>query len=166
MAAIFLGTAVIFLASKEVGCVEVNEETGEEGILEDCDEKVYGTFSPAALITNVATIAGVMIALILPVVGAIIDYTPYRWTVGVGCAILLVITNFVQIFTNAKTWFAMALLQVLEAVLFQVQVVASIAYLPEITREMGERSMNTSKLEVLDPSGVFCYFLTAPCTLI
>ena len=145
MAAIFLGTAVIFLASNEVGCVEVNEETGEEEIVEDCDEKVYGTFSPAALITNVATISGVMIALFLPVVGAIIDYTPHRWTVGVVSATLLVLTKFAQIFTNANTWFAMSIMEAFVGVLFQIQAVASIAYLPEMAREMGENSMNRSK---------------------
>lgn len=144
MAGVFLSTAFIYLAADQVGCVRVQADTGEEEIIEDCDERVYGVFRPAALVTNIATISGVLIALFLPVLGAILDLTPHRWTVGVGSAALLMLTEFAKIFTTADTWFAMALLESVSGFIFEVQVLTSLAYLPDIARVTGEVTMNKS----------------------
>ena len=146
MAVLFLSTSFIYLASDQVGCVALNEEIGEDEIVEDCDAKVYGAFSPASLITNVATISGVLVAVFLPVIGAIIDYTPHRWTVGVVSAILLVLTELAQVFTNSNTWFAMAVIEAISGLFFEVQLITAMAYLPEVAKTVEERSMNRSKL--------------------
>lgn len=143
MATVFLSTALIFLASEEVGCVEPDPDSGETVIVEDCDRRVYGAFRPAALVTNIATIAGVLVALSLPVIGAIMDYTPHRWTIGATCSALLILTEIIQVGTTSDTWFAMAILEAVSGLLFEVQVTASIAYLPEMAREVGEEIMNT-----------------------
>lgn len=145
MVAVFLSTALIYLASKEVGCLEIDEETGEEIIVEDCNERVYGAFTPAALVANVATVSGVLIALFLPIIGAIIDFTPHRWTVGVVSATLLVLTQFILIFINGTNWIGMAILAAFSGFLFQVQAVTTVAYLPEIARELGEKAMNSGE---------------------
>lgn len=144
MASLFLATSLIFLASKEVGCIEVNEDTGKEVIVADCDERVYGVFRPAALVTNIATIAGVLVALVLPIIGAILDYTPHRWTVGVVSAALLVLIEAIQIGTTSDTWFAMGILEAVNFCVFEVQFLAIIAYLPDIARDVGEKTMSTN----------------------
>jgi MFS-type transporter involved in bile tolerance (Atg22 family) len=145
MAAIFLSTALIYLAADEVGCVEFNEETEKDEIIEDCNIRVYGAFSPAALVTNIATISGVLVALLLPIAGAIIDFTPHRRTVGIVSAVLMILTDFAQIFTNSKNWFAMAILEAISGLFFEVQLVCTLAYLPEIAKEVGTTTMNTSE---------------------
>lgn len=106
MANVFLSSALLYLANEAAGCID------EEGnLIEDCDGKVYG-FVPASLITNVAVISGLLTALFMPVVGAIIDYTPHRRLVGIATAVLITVMQGIQIGTVQKTWFAMAILQV------------------------------------------------------
>ena len=145
MSNIFLSTALIYLASEAVGCTEevLDEDTNTTSwqVVEDCDEKVYGLFSPAALISNIAVISGVLSALFMPVIGAITDYTPHRWTVGVVSASLMVLVQAVQIGTGSHTWFFMSILQAITGFFYQVQVLANYAYLPEMSARLGEKTM-------------------------
>ncbi|CAB9501522.1 expressed unknown protein [Seminavis robusta] len=138
MCTVFLSTAFIFLASEEVGCVD---EDGQ--IVENCQERVYGVFRPAALVTNIATIAGLLVAFFLPLIGAIMDYTSHRWTLGVVTAILLLATEAIQIGTTSQTWFGMAVLEAVSLLLFETQITASLAYMPAIARTVGDESLNT-----------------------
>ena len=149
MSNIFLSTALIYLASETVGCTEevLNEDNNTTSwkVVEDCDEKVYGAFKPAALITNIAVISGVLSALFMPVIGAIVDYTPHRWTVGTISALLIILVQAIQIGTGSQTWFAMSILQALTGFFYQVQVLATYAYLPDISSAVGQKRMTSCK---------------------
>ena len=136
MSNIFLSTSLIFLASKEAGCLT---EDGDE-VLDSCDEKVKGS-SPTALIANIAVVSGVLSALFMPVAGACIDYTHHRRNTGIMSALLMILIQITQIGTISKTWFAMAILQAIAGFLYQVQVLATYAYLPEMSRQVGEERM-------------------------
>lgn len=83
MANVFLSSSLIFLASKEAGCVDVEMDE----IIADCDNTIRG-FSPAAIVTNIAIVTGLLGAFFIPVIGAIIDYTEYRLAVGIFTAVL------------------------------------------------------------------------------
>lgn len=149
MSNIFLSTALIFLASDEVGCTEeiYYEDTNTTSIevIEECDAQVYGAFRPAALITNIAVISGLMSAVLMPVIGAIVDYTNHRWTVGVASAILIILVQGIQIGTTSKTWFVMSILQALTGFFYQVTVLSTYAYLPDISRAVGMKKMTKCK---------------------
>jgi len=136
MSNIFLSASLIFLASEEAGCLN---ETGDE-VLEDCDKKIYG-FKPASLISNIAVISGVLSALFMPIAGAIIDYSPYRKQVGVITAVLMMMIETAQIGTVSRTWFAMSILLAVSGVLYQVETLATRAYLPETACTIGESAM-------------------------
>lgn len=136
MSNIFLASSLIFLASEEAGCL--NEE-GDK-VLDDCDNKVHG-FKPASLVTNIAVITGVASALFMPLVGAMVDFTPRRKAVGILSAVLLLLIQAAQVGTVSATWFPMAILQAVAGFLLEVQVLASYAYLPTISREVGEKTM-------------------------
>jgi hypothetical protein len=145
MSNIFLSSSFIYLASEQAGCVD------EEGnVMEDCDEKVYG-FKPASFVTNIAVISGVLSALFMPLVGAMIDYTPYRKAAGVGSAVVLVMIQAAQIGTVSATWLAMAVLQALAGFLYQVQVLAVYAYLPDMAYILGEETMTKRTLHANAP---------------
>ena len=146
MSNIFLATSLTYLASEQVGCVTQDPETGNDIVQENCQEKVFGIFRPTSLITNIAVIWGVSAALFMPLIGAIIDYTPHRWKVGVTSAALLIVIQVVQIGTTSSTWFYMALLQALSGFLYQVQNLTTYAYLPNIARTVGEEAMTKCKL--------------------
>jgi MFS transporter, UMF1 family len=141
MSNIFLSTSFIYLASEQVGCVYTDDENGNEIVVEDCDEKVHGS-SPTSLIANIAVVSGVLSAIFMPMVGAMVDYTNHRRTVGIVSALLMLSIQVAQIGTVQATWFPMAILQAISGFLYQVQVLAVYAYLPEISRTVGEVTMS------------------------
>lgn len=140
MSNIFLSTSLIFLASQEAGCLN---EKGDE-VLDDCGETVYG-FKPVSLISNIAIVSGLLSALLMPIAGAMIDCTPYRRHVGVGIAAFMVLIQGVQMGTVSSTWFAMAILKAVVGFLYQVQVLAVYAYLPDIATIVGQELMTLRK---------------------
>ncbi|GAX17521.1 hypothetical protein FisN_18Lh166 [Fistulifera solaris] len=155
MSNIFLSTSLILLASEEAGCL--NEERDE--VVDDCDKKVYG-FKPISLISNIAIMTGVLSALFMPLAGAMIDYTSFRRQVGICVAVLMILIQAVQIYTVSSTWFPMAMLQALAGFLYQVQVLAVYAYLPEIATTVGQQIMTQqTALFTMTQFGAQCLFL-------
>ncbi|CAB9501117.1 Major facilitator superfamily [Seminavis robusta] len=138
MSNIFLGTALIFLASAEVGCVEVVD--GKAKATDTCNQRVFGLFQPAVLITNIAAISGFVSALLMPVIGAVIDFTPHRWSTGVVSAFLLTVIQLIQITTNTSNWFTMAILQAVMGPLYHVQVLAAFSYLSDMSRVVDDQT--------------------------
>lgn len=136
MSNVFLSTSLIYLASKEVGCID-----GHGEVMEDCHQRVFGIFRPSALITNIAVISGLGSALFMPLAGAVVDYTSHRWTAGVASAILMTVIQAIQIGTNSSTWFIMAVLQAIQGCFYQVQVLASYSYLSTMSREVSGTTM-------------------------
>lgn len=130
MSNVFLSTSLITLAKRSVGCVD-----GEQ-----CSGEVYG-FRPSSLITIIATISGVLSALVLPFIGAIVDYTKHRKLLGGIVATVLISVQAIQIGTVEATWFPMAILQALNGFFYQALTLAAYAYLPEIKRAVGEKTM-------------------------
>jgi len=101
-----MSSSFIFLPSLEAGCVD----PATNKIMDSCTNTVRG-FQPAALVTNVAVISGALSALFNPVVGAIIDFTPYRLQVGIWTAVFSSLVQGCQIYTVESTWFPMSFLQ-------------------------------------------------------
>ena len=135
MSHIFLSTSLIFLASEAAGCLD------DEGKVADtCTNNVNGML-PAALVTNIAIVSGLLAAFLMPLAGAMIDYTAHRRAVGITVAVLMISIQAILIGTVSQTWFAMAILQGFAGFLYQVQVLAIYAYLPEIARAVGQSTM-------------------------
>lgn len=133
---IFLSSSLLYLANVEAGCIEDSEEARQQDDPlsgEDCDGRVYG-LTPNTIVTNAAVISGLLAALFTPLVGAIVDYTPYRRTLGIWTAILLTIMEAAQIYTVQETWFPMACLLAIIGFVFHLQFLPAYAYLPEIAR--------------------------------
>lgn len=130
-------TALIYLANEEADCLEDDGTT-----VEDCKGRVYG-FAPASLMANIAVVSGVLSAFFMPLIGAIVDYTDHRWTVGVVASSLMTLIQMVQIGTVSSTWFPMVILQALAGFFYQMEVMAIYAYLPDMARALGEKVMTT-----------------------
>jgi MFS-type transporter involved in bile tolerance (Atg22 family) len=129
---VFLGTALLQLATQAAGCsTELIPGTNQ---LPNCDKRVHG-IRPSSLLTTFAAILGVCSALLMPFVGAIVDFTPHRRLVGritsfFTCALLLP-----QIFVNQHTWFAIAIIQFIGIFIGWGEQVAAYAYLPDLTND-------------------------------
>jgi UMF1 family MFS transporter len=138
MSNIFMLSSLLYLASDAAGCFEGESKFGDQA----CSTRIYG-FYPSSLISNIGIISGLLAAFLMPVCGAMVDYTPYRRLIGIIIAIVLTAIQGIQVYTVAATWLAMLILQAIAAFFYQLQVVAVYAYLPEIAREVGESRMTT-----------------------
>jgi len=134
---LFISSAFIYLAAQQAGC----EDTTTHEVDTTCEKNVYG-LRPSSLVAIIATLSGVLAALFMPIIGAIIDYTPHRRLVGISSATLIWGIQFVQIWTNSQTWFAMLILQVINGFIYQVQFIATFAYFPNVADIVGEQTMN------------------------
>ena len=122
----FFGTALLRIAT-DAACPDL--EPGEE-----CDEPVYG-IKPSSLLTTYTMIVGISSAAMLPLMGAIIDYTSWRLRVGQITSGLFIILIFPQIFLTEDNFFAMAIIQICISFIGWVQTSITYAYLPELTND-------------------------------
>lgn len=114
MSNIYLATSFVFLANQQAGCLDEEKQT-----IPDCPNRVYG-MAPAAVVSNIAVVSGVLSAFFMPIFGAILDYTHHRKLVGVTATAIMVVIQAIQIGTVPSTWFPMVLLQALSGFLYQV----------------------------------------------
>jgi len=136
MSNVHLSNSFLHLACKEGGGF------GDGDRCIDPDVRVRG-MKPASFVSNILIFASIMSALVMPPTGAIIDFTPYRRWVGIVTAVLLAVISGVQIATLEETWFAMAILQAIIFVIYQLQLMTLFAYFPEIARDYGSEKMNS-----------------------
>lgn len=141
-------TGLIWLASEAAGCT-----TFDGKLTETCDTRIHGLY-PASLIPSIAMVSGLISALFMPYFGALVDYTNYRRELGIASAIVIFVIQALQIFTNSKTWFLMAVLQAVAGFVFIVQILLNDAYLPEIAMLVNEMEM-----EIITTTFGFHYFL-------
>ena len=86
------------------------------------------------------TVGYLGVAVCLPLVGTLVDYTPRRRQVGLGTAYALIAIQLVQMLISARTWKAMAALQVCAQVVYLLHLVPHFAHIPELTRDDAEAS--------------------------
>ena len=91
------------------------------------------------------TVGYLGVAVCLPLVGTLVDYTPRRRQVGLGTAYALIAIQLVQMLISARTWKAMAALQVCAQVVYLLHLVPHFAHIPELTRDDAEASAIQAK---------------------
>jgi MFS transporter, UMF1 family len=128
MASMVLGPALLELASQEAGC----NPDGVTGCA-----KVYG-FRPSSLLSNLAIVTGLVISILMPFFGAIVDHTPYRRQIAATSAAILTLIKAAEVMVGPKTWFIVTILQVFSACMYNAHATATSAYTSEL-------SANTSK---------------------
>jgi MFS-type transporter involved in bile tolerance (Atg22 family) len=126
----FFATALLRIAKEAAGCA--TEPPPGETLIPECDETIYG-IKPSSLLTTYTMIVGVTSATMLPLMGAVIDYTPYRLRVGQVTSFIFCCLIFPQIFLTEDNFFAMAIIQVIVSVVGWAQTAITYAYLPELT---------------------------------
>jgi len=150
----FLAPALLRLAKEAAGC-ETEPPPGSNQV-PDCDKRVYG-FRPSSLLTTYTIVIGIVSAILLPFMGAVVDYTPYRLQVGRWTSVCLCIMLFPQIFLNSKTWFPLAILLVFVAFLGWAQTVVTYAYLPELADTEERLSQYTQSFTILSFGSMVIY---------
>lgn len=125
----FLATALLRLAKQAAGC-EVDPAPGENEV-RDCNERIYG-FRPSSLLTIYTFGISVAAALLMPLMGAVVDYTPYRRRLGRILSLAYCFFLFSQIFVFEETWVFVAITQIFVGFIGWCETMLSYAYLPEM----------------------------------
>lgn len=110
MSNVFLSTAFITLAERELGCEDDNVECG----------KVHG-FKPSSLISIIGAASGVISAFVLPYMGAVVDHSRHRRALGMYASLAFIVIQTIQIGTMQWNWFFMVILQVINGFIYQVR---------------------------------------------
>eukprot|EP00587_Corethron_hystrix_P016831 CAMPEP_0113329854 /NCGR_PEP_ID=MMETSP0010_2-20120614/21197_1 /TAXON_ID=216773 ORGANISM="Corethron hystrix, Strain 308" /NCGR_SAMPLE_ID=MMETSP0010_2 /ASSEMBLY_ACC=CAM_ASM_000155 /LENGTH=150 /DNA_ID=CAMNT_0000192121 /DNA_START=77 /DNA_END=526 /DNA_ORIENTATION=- /assembly_acc=CAM_ASM_000155 len=90
---VYLGAAIVEMAMVEAGC----DGQGQ------CDKQIFG-FKATSILTNLQLYVGLISAIFMPFVGAIVDNTRFRWHVGAITAAIMVCINAFQIAVWSKLW--------------------------------------------------------------
>ncbi|GMH73550.1 hypothetical protein TL16_g06224 [Triparma laevis f. inornata] len=140
---LFLSTAFLKFANEEAGCTEagydvVGGQTEEEADLAsvDCTGRAYG-IRPSSVLTTLNSVAGLILAFLLPIIGSIIDHTSYRKQCVIYAGAMFWGSNVIQIFTNKESWFGMVVIQgAIGATSYMIHQTAIFAYATEIVNDL------------------------------
>ena len=130
--AVFLGTALITLSKEAAGC-ETAIPPGEDRIPE-CHNRIYG-IKPSSLLSTYVTTLGILSACTLPIIGAVIDHTPYRRELGSISAFLQCCIIFLHIFIDDSIWVLVAVFLIFFYFAGSLHSLSIFAYLPELSDE-------------------------------
>lgn len=130
----YVGNAILRLALLEAGCSLPREQ---------CDGTVYG-LKPSSLLTATSAIVGVLAAILMPLIGAIVDHTSFRRLLGSVSGFLVVAFTASQLIIGSDTWFIVLVLDGLQSFTLVVQMMAVFAYLPDLTTDEASLSHFTA----------------------
>lgn len=145
---IYVGNAILRLAAQEAGCAR----------LADCEVRTHG-LKPSSLLTATVSVVGVISALLMPIVGAVVDHTACRRMVGIVSGFLAVALIGAQIFLSEDNWFGMQVIDGVQTFVFLVHTTAVFAYLPDLSLDQHVISHYTSRFSVRQFVGQCIYLL-------
>lgn len=147
----YVGVALIRIASVDAGCTQ----------LQNCDNTIYG-LKPSSMLTAATAIVGVAAALLMPIVGAIVDHTPHRRIIGQISAIILVTITAIQMSLNESNWFPILCLEAIGGFTLLVHVAAVFSYLPDLSIHVKDYIHYTSSfnLRQFTSQTLFAAFVT------
>ena len=143
---LFLFNAMISFANEAAGCSSAGETCEDDdddaggfvGVVNgtlgavvgggDDDEcgRIWG-LRPAALVTQVMALGSLVSATMMPVVGSVVDHSPYRRELGVCGIVVAWCVSLAQVGVSRRTWLVLLMLQ---------GSVASAAYLANVVCAM------------------------------
>ena len=147
MSMLFLGPALLDLAT----AAAAQSNCGNLEELQDNNQqvcKIYG-FRPSSLLSNIAIFSGILGSLSMPFIGAVVDHTPYRRQVAAVSAIALATINGIEVSVGPKTWFLVAILQVVTYVLYDIHATAAFAYTSELSDDHNAKAKYNSSYNAI-----------------
>mmetsp|Transcript_16589 Transcript_16589/g.23063 ORF Transcript_16589/g.23063 Transcript_16589/m.23063 type:complete len:559 (-) Transcript_16589:780-2456(-) len=143
----FVGAALLRLAFADAFEQKCGNEKACYAATNPQTLKIYG-LNPSSLLSFFAALVGVVTALTMPVVGAMIDRTTHRKAVGAITAWLLIILAFVQLIISEDTWFIVLILETIGGYILLVHIYTIFAYLPDLSYYEEDISHYTSRFNI------------------
>jgi MFS transporter, UMF1 family len=129
----YVGAAVLRMASLDAGCPKPS----------DCTNRIYG-FRPSSLLTLASSIVGVSAALLMPIVGAVVDHTTHRRRVGLWSGVIAIMLAGLQLLISQRLWLFCLCVDAVQAFVLLVHLTAVFAYLPDLSLHEKEISHYTA----------------------
>ena len=136
----YVGSAILRLAIREAGP----------------GGKVHG-FKPSSLLTLFTSVIGVIAAIMMPIVGAVVDHTRFRRLMGVLSGVLSVAFIGGQIAINQDNWFAMLIIDACQTLVFLIHTTSVFAYLPDLSLDQDVIANYTSQFNIRQYCGQFVF---------
>lgn len=125
---LFLVVALLRLAERAAGCEEVEDSRG-------CPNRTHG-MKPSSLLTTITAVTGLLASLVLPPLGALIDRSSFRRSVGMISAVILVIVSGTNLILSEDTWFIVLVLTVVGTLVYFIHLTVLYSYVPELTDDI------------------------------
>ena len=125
----FIGSAMIRFAAAEAGGPA---------------NKIHG-IRASSILTVASLIVGVVAAVTMPLMGAIVDHTRYRKALGSVSALVVVVAVGGQMALTADTWFAVFILEIVGGYFLIMHQVVTMAYLPDLSHDTIEMGHFTAR---------------------
>uniref|UniRef100_A0A7S3VA17 Major facilitator superfamily (MFS) profile domain-containing protein n=1 Tax=Chaetoceros debilis TaxID=122233 RepID=A0A7S3VA17_9STRA len=153
---VYLSTVFVKFAYIEAGCA-IDIPDGET-VLPECNGRIYG-IKPSSILTVFVMALGVITALFLPIVGALLDSSNWRRAVGAITGVVLCVITLIQSFVSEEIWFPIFVLQLFSSVILTVNVCVALAYLPELTQDKSELARYNTVALIFFNSSVVVYLI-------
>jgi len=114
----YVGSCLLTLASLEA--------------MNNNDNKIYG-MKPSSLLAAVAGAVTLVAALIMPFIGALVDRSHHRKTMGILTAIIVVITTGFQISISETNWPVILCLEVIGGISLITHTTSVFSYMPDLS---------------------------------
>ncbi|KAL7566702.1 hypothetical protein ACA910_017760 [Epithemia clementina (nom. ined.)] len=144
----YVGNAILRLAAQDAGCAK----------LAGCELKTHG-FRPSSLLTATTSIVGVISAVLMPIVGALVDHTEYRRMLGIVSGFLSVALIGAQMFISEDNWFGMLVVDAVQTFVYVIHTTSVFAYLPDLSLDPNVISHYTSQFNLRQYVGQFIYIV-------
>lgn len=142
MGNVFFSAAILEMASRAAGCGYLYDtDVDDDDDVEPCKGTVMG-LRPANIYILVTSASAIVVAIIIPLIGAIVDHTRFRKSLAAGSLLVLALISFIQVGLNRSNWMFMTVLQIPAIAAYMISIVASSAYLPELSNVQSE--LNTA----------------------
>lgn len=128
----FVGSALLRLATIDAG---------------GRGNKIYG-LKPSSLLTAASASTGIAAAIIMPFVGAIVDHTSLRKTIGIVTAVILCALTLAQFWLSIDNWFDILILESVNGFMLLIHFATVLAYLPDLTRNQDDLPHYTSQFAI------------------
>lgn len=129
---VYLYAAIVESAYEEAGCISEIPEGETE--LPACNNRIYG-IKPSSILSLFITILGIVCAVIMPIIGALLDSSNKRRLVGGLTALAVTAFTFAQSFISKSNWFPMLILQLFSFAMMTINTCVALAYLSELTKD-------------------------------
>ncbi len=129
------------------------------------DMPIYG-FKASSLLTVATVIVGVVAGITMPIVGALVDHTDHRKSLGAISAAVTVTAVGLQTMIAKSTWFPCFILEVVGGYTLIMHQVCALAYLPDLTHDVEAMGHYTAVLMMVQyfVQGIFTSSIIAAGT--